>query len=94
MTRVLEGAEEDHNADKRTKTHANTILQQSGPVLLTDEQLKGYDGSDASKPIYLALNGTIYDVSAGRHLYVSLPSLSTTTPSLNLTRQFQETNAD
>ncbi|KAK8234964.1 hypothetical protein IWZ00DRAFT_447197 [Phyllosticta capitalensis] len=41
----------------------------SGPVLLTDEQLKGYDGSDASKPIYLALNGTIYDVSAGRHFY-------------------------
>ncbi|KAK7613572.1 hypothetical protein BKA81DRAFT_97437 [Phyllosticta paracitricarpa] len=41
----------------------------SGPVLLTDEQLKAYDGSDASKPIYLALNGTIYDVSAGRHFY-------------------------
>ncbi|KAK8189862.1 uncharacterized protein BKA78DRAFT_296152 [Phyllosticta capitalensis] len=68
-TQELEGAEEDHNADKRIKTHANTILQQSGPVLLTDEQLKGYDGSDASKPIYLALNGTIYDVSAGRHFY-------------------------
>lgn len=41
---------------------------QRGPVLLTDDQLSAYDGSDSSKPIYLALNGTIYDVSAGRHL--------------------------
>lgn len=40
-----------------------------GPVLLTDDQLSAYDGSDPSKPIYLALNGTIYDVSAGRHFY-------------------------
>ncbi|KAH7055859.1 cytochrome b5-like heme/steroid binding domain-containing protein [Macrophomina phaseolina] len=40
-----------------------------GPVLLTDEQLAAYDGSDPSKPIYLALNGTIYDVSPGRHFY-------------------------
>ncbi|KKY26979.1 putative heme steroid binding domain [Diplodia seriata] len=42
---------------------------QKGPVLLTDEQLSAYDGSDPSKPIYLALNGTIYDVTPGRHFY-------------------------
>ncbi|KAG9557886.1 cytochrome b5, partial [Aureobasidium melanogenum] len=40
-----------------------------GPLYLTDEELKAYDGSDASKPVYIALNGTIYDVSAGRHVY-------------------------
>ncbi|GME25084.1 Cytochrome P450 [Neofusicoccum parvum] len=40
-----------------------------GPVLLTDEQLAAYDGSDPSKPIYLALNGTIYDVTPGVHFY-------------------------
>ncbi|OJD30176.1 cytochrome b5-like heme steroid binding domain-containing protein [Diplodia corticola] len=40
-----------------------------GPVLLTDEQLAAYDGSDPSKPIYLGLNGTIYDVTPGRHFY-------------------------
>lgn len=45
-----------------------TWEMQRGPVLLTDDQLSAYDGSDPSKPIYLALNGTIYDVSAGRHL--------------------------
>lgn len=43
--------------------------KQRGPVYLTDEELKAYDGSDARKPVYIALNGTIYDVSAGRHVY-------------------------
>lgn len=43
--------------------------KQRGPVYLTDDELKAYDGSDASKPVYIALNGTIYDVSAGRHVY-------------------------
>ncbi|KAL0259661.1 hypothetical protein SLS55_005398 [Diplodia seriata] len=38
---------------------------------MVNEQLSAYDGSDPSKPIYLALNGTIYDVTPGRHLYVS-----------------------
>ena len=40
--------------------------EQKGQVLLTDEQLLAYDGSDPNKPIYVALNGTIYDVSASR----------------------------
>ncbi|KAM0713858.1 hypothetical protein Q7P37_010820 [Cladosporium fusiforme] len=40
-----------------------------GPVSLTDAELLAYDGSDPNKPIYLALNGTIYDVSAGRRVY-------------------------
>src|ERR1700761_992880 len=40
-----------------------------GPVLLTDAELTQYDGTDETKPIYLALNGTIYDVSAGRRIY-------------------------
>ncbi|CAI6336537.1 unnamed protein product [Periconia digitata] len=41
----------------------------AGPVSLTDEQLRAYDGSDPTKPIYLALNGTIYDVSSNRPTY-------------------------
>ena len=36
---------------------------------LTDAELLQYDGSDSSKPIYLALNGTIYDVSASPRTY-------------------------
>ncbi|KIY02114.1 uncharacterized protein Z520_02252 [Fonsecaea multimorphosa CBS 102226] len=40
-----------------------------GPTFLTPEQLVLYDGSDPAKPIYLAINGTIFDVSAGKHTY-------------------------
>lgn len=43
--------------------------KQKGPIYLTDQELSAYDGKDASKPVYIALNGTIYDVSAGRHVY-------------------------
>ncbi|KUJ21610.1 cytochrome b5 [Mollisia scopiformis] len=40
-----------------------------GPTQYTDSDLLSYDGTDASKPILLAINGTIYDVSAGRKHY-------------------------
>lgn len=40
-----------------------------GPVHLTLEELAKYDGSDTKLPIYLAVNGTIFDVSAGAHTY-------------------------
>lgn len=36
---------------------------------MTPEELSAFDGSDPEKPVYLAINGTIYDVSAGRHIY-------------------------
>jgi predicted heme/steroid binding protein len=42
---------------------------QTGPLQLTDAQLRDYDGTDPTKPIYLAINGTIYDVSVGRPFY-------------------------
>ncbi|QIW98309.1 hypothetical protein AMS68_003827 [Peltaster fructicola] len=42
---------------------------QRWPVVLDDVQLRAYDGSDPSKPIYVALNGTIYDVTAGARFY-------------------------
>lgn len=40
-----------------------------GELLLTPAELAKYDGTDPSLPVYLALNGTIYDVSAGRRTY-------------------------
>jgi len=43
--------------------------QLRGPIYLTPEELATYDGTDASKPIYLAINGTIYDVSANARTY-------------------------
>jgi len=41
----------------------------AGPVYLTLDELAQYDGSVEGKPIYLAINGTIYDVSANPHTY-------------------------
>ncbi|KAI7549245.1 hypothetical protein KC331_g3917 [Hortaea werneckii] len=40
-----------------------------GPLRLTDAELALYDGTDTTRPVLLALNGTIYDVSAGRRVY-------------------------
>ncbi|KAH6644572.1 hypothetical protein C7974DRAFT_300054 [Boeremia exigua] len=40
-----------------------------GQISLTDIELLQYDGSDPQKPIYLALNGTIYDVSSSPQTY-------------------------
>jgi predicted heme/steroid binding protein len=45
------------------------ILGQAGPKQYTDADLAKYDGTDESLPILLAINGTIYDVSAGRRHY-------------------------
>ena len=40
-----------------------------GPAHLTPDQLALYNGTDPKQPIYLAINGTIFDVSEGRHSY-------------------------
>lgn len=36
---------------------------------LTPDQLKDFDGSDPSKPIYVAIRGNIYDVTTGKSFY-------------------------
>lgn len=41
----------------------------NGPVNLTPAELAKYDGSNPNLPIYLAVNGTIFDVSASAHTY-------------------------
>jgi predicted heme/steroid binding protein len=50
-------------------THRLNPPPQKSEVSLTDAQLASYDGTDPAKPIYLALNGTIYDVSASPSTY-------------------------
>ena len=42
---------------------------QRGPLYLTDLELAAYDGTDPKLPIYVGLNGSIYDVSASRTTY-------------------------
>ena len=48
---------------------ANVSLFQRGPYDLTDAQLSIYNGTDPTLPILVAVNGTIYDVSASPHFY-------------------------
>ncbi|KAL8787417.1 MAG: hypothetical protein Q9213_002194, partial [Squamulea squamosa] len=43
--------------------------EQRGPITLTPSQLSLYNGTIPTLPIYLALNNSIYDVSASPHLY-------------------------
>ncbi|KAJ5158016.1 Cytochrome b5 [Penicillium coprophilum] len=40
-----------------------------GSVTLTPSQLSLYNGTDANLPLYVAVNGTIFDVSANRMIY-------------------------
>lgn len=40
-----------------------------GKVILTPAELALHNGSDPSLPIYIAINNTVFDVSAGRHTY-------------------------
>ncbi|CCG83924.1 protein of unknown function [Taphrina deformans PYCC 5710] len=50
-------------------TNARYWLQQlKGPVNLTEAELATFDGSHG-KPIYVAVNGSVYDVSASPDLY-------------------------
>ncbi|KIH90805.1 heme steroid-binding protein domain protein [Sporothrix brasiliensis 5110] len=41
----------------------------SGPRYFTLEELAEYDGSVVEKPVYLSIDGNVFDVSAGRHIY-------------------------
>lgn len=44
-------------------------LVRSKPVNFTMEELAKYDGTDRALPIYLAINGSVYDVSASPQIY-------------------------
>lgn len=45
-----------------------TLLKR-GPIHLTDTELAAFDGTDPKKPIYVGLNGSIYDVTASERTY-------------------------
>jgi membrane-associated progesterone receptor component len=37
--------------------------------VFTAEELSKYNGTDPSLPVYLAVRGTVFDVSSGRDMY-------------------------
>ncbi|CAA7263468.1 unnamed protein product [Cyclocybe aegerita] len=63
-------------AEKDTKKPLKSIMQSTRTDLappkddpFTTEELKQYDGSDPSKPIYVAIKGTIFDVTHKSDVY-------------------------
>ncbi|KAI1869572.1 hypothetical protein JX265_006662 [Neoarthrinium moseri] len=56
-------------ASRRTETDPTPPVKQKSPLSIPIEELAQYDGTDPEKPIYLAINGTIYDVTANRRTY-------------------------
>lgn len=57
----------------RKSIYAPTELTAPSPdkpvLLMTPEELQRYNGSDRSLPLYLAICGEVFDVSAGRQYY-------------------------
>lgn len=45
------------------------IKQLVQPKLLTLAQLRNHDGSDPALPMYIAIQGTVFDVSTGKAFY-------------------------
>ncbi|KAF5019932.1 hypothetical protein F66182_8055 [Fusarium sp. NRRL 66182] len=52
-----------------TKFYKDKILGPPPPIYMTLEELSLHDGTDPDRPILLAINSTIYDVSNGRRMY-------------------------
>jgi hypothetical protein len=46
-----------------------SVAAADNQLLIAEADLKQYDGTDPTEPIYLAINGTIFDVSASPSFY-------------------------
>ncbi|PPJ52328.1 hypothetical protein CBER1_10228 [Cercospora berteroae] len=68
-----DGSEHDHSHDNFADATPMDIPGMADGVSdllsLTEAELKAYTGEDKSKPIYLAINGTIFDVSSSPAFY-------------------------
>jgi len=56
------------NEDDRSSS-LQSVVRTSNDVVFSQEALMMYDGLDYSKGIYLAIVGSVYDVSSGRKHY-------------------------
>ena len=52
------------NNNLQASSQSTDLLRQ-----FTSDEIKPFDGTDENKPIYIAYNGLVYDVSAGREFY-------------------------
>jgi len=68
----LFGSSDHHDRHGSTRNFEPQMEPLRPPVQIgevTEEQLKGYDGSDPEKPLLMAIKGQIYDVSQSRMFY-------------------------
>lgn len=47
----------------------SATVQTENLKMFTEEELKKYDGTDPNLPIYIGMEGLVYDVSEGREYY-------------------------
>ncbi|OIV98908.1 hypothetical protein TanjilG_07343 [Lupinus angustifolius] len=62
----------DQNTHARSRNFVPEMEPLKPPVQLgeiSEEELKAYDGSDAEKPLLMAIKGQIYDISQSRMFY-------------------------
>merc|ERR1711879_1138422 len=70
------GDHQRHGTDTRHDTNAVSALRVSRLMPrppkddpMTPEELKQYNGTDDTKPVYVAVKGVIFDVSPRREMY-------------------------
>jgi len=59
----------DRLSSSSTSTSLHSIVRTSSDAVFSQEDLLMYDGSDSSKAVYLAILGSVYDVSSGSRHY-------------------------
>lgn len=57
------------NGHMRASREPSIIVRTGKDLLLSQEELKSYDGTGLSKELYVAILGSVYDVSSGRKHY-------------------------
>ncbi|OJT02635.1 hypothetical protein TRAPUB_6816 [Trametes pubescens] len=73
---ILRKRKQQTSTEKETKSETPSVMQPAQTDLappkedpITVEQLKQYDGSDPSQPIYVAIKGTVFDVTRKADTY-------------------------
>ncbi|KAI9222417.1 cytochrome b5-like heme/steroid binding domain-containing protein [Blastocladiella britannica] len=54
---------------KAAATAPTTTMSAESPMEMTPAQLAEFDNADTGKPVYVAIKGIIFDVSANREMY-------------------------
>ncbi|XP_006812210.1 neudesin-like [Saccoglossus kowalevskii] len=67
----LVSAEDESKDETTTGTQQERKLEKSQESLraFTDEEIAMYDGTNPDLPIYLAVKGTVFDVTSGKDFY-------------------------